>query len=233
MIWSYRVAEVSPYVRITGKWDDYWMSLSKSFRSNVNNRMRRLERDCGPYRFDEASSAAEVQNALRRLIDLHRQRRENVDGSGGLFENVKTRAFYLDLVDGLFHAGWLRMPSLLVNDVAVAVQLNFEYAGTYCKKIPAFDMAYAKYGLGDLLNVHVLQQCFAKPVTCLDFLRGDESYKFKYNPSLQELLSITVFAPTAKGMLAQKWFGKIRPWLKSNGAIRQVAARGRSLVRGY
>lgn len=225
--WSCQLAEVSPYIPIVQKWESYWLHLSKGFRANIRNRTRQLERDYTNVSFREVTCLEEINQAVELLTKLHRQRRQHVDGVDGLFEDAHTRAFYFDLTRNLHQVTWLHIPYLSVNDETIAIQLNFMYAGTYYKKMPAFDMTFAKYGVGDLLNIRVLEQCFTQNLTTFDFLRGGESYKFKYKPSVKSLFALSLYAPTKRGWLAEQWFERTKPLLKSNKVIQNTVTKSK------
>ncbi|GIV76558.1 MAG: glycosyl transferase [Litorilinea sp.] len=224
--WDCRLAEVSPYIYTDGQsWDAYWASLPKNFRANIERRQRKLCRECRDIRFSEPATHEEIQQALGYLFDLHQKRRKHISGERGLFASSRTQAFYRDLAAVMYAAGWLRMPQLHIDNHLAAIQLNFHYGKTYYKKLPAFDMAFSQYGVGDLLNVHVLRQAFDGDVTCFDFLRGNEPYKFKFMPAIRPLFSVTVFAPTARGWLARQWFDRVRPTIGRNQIARTLMRR--------
>lgn len=230
IMWTCNLAEISPFISISDEWQSYWMRLSKGFRSNIRNRSRQLERDFDAVGYHEVACEQDIERAIELLTNLHRQRRQHVQGEEGLFVDTKNREFYLDLSKNLYHAKRLRIPYMSVREETVAVQLNFEYAGTYYKKLPAFNMDYSKYGVGDLLNVHVLEQCFEKKLVHFDFLIGGESYKFKYLPDVKSLFAVSLFASTKRGWLARQWFQNARPALKRNTLLQRAVAKSKVIL---
>lgn len=214
-------SEESPVLRVSGSWDEYWRTLSKGFRENCRRRQRLLEQDHGGFEFVEPRGEQDVRDALEDLFRLHRQRRQAVGGSPGIFASAAVRDFYRDLAPRLAARGWLRMALLRVGDQTAAVQLNFDHAGRILKKLPAFDARYARYGVGDLLNVAVLQRAFAEGKACVDFLRGGEQYKFKFQPAVRTLYRATLYADTARGRVARAWFERCRPAIRSLGPLRR------------
>lgn len=232
MHWCCQPTDVSPYIETIGEWKSYWQKLPKVFRSNFERRVRKLKQECGPFTFADIACEAQLEKTIQALFDLHHQRHAIEGNASSYFDNPQTSRFYASMIKDLYGRGWLRMPSVAIQGKLVAIQLGLEYAGTYYSKFAAFDPSFAKYAVGDLLNVLLLQQCFEGQTVCFDFLRGSGDYKLKFEPTVRDLYALTVFAPTVRGTVAKRWFNHLRPFCKDNRIIKAVAAKGRSLLHG-
>ncbi len=226
--WSQAPSEQSPYVPISGSWDEYYGSLSSRLRKNIRRCDRQLAQAAGDVVIEEATNRVNAPAALESLFDLHAARRERLDGTPGLFDSDAVRRFYLDLCGALAGRGWVEVPALYAGGELAAIQLNFRYGGSYMKALPAFDESFAGYAVGRMLNVHVMRRAFETGFNRIDFLRGVEKYKFDFKPEVRQLYSLSVYAPTLRGALARQWFERVRPVVKSNRLARALSGRARS-----
>lgn len=228
-------SEVSPYVDTQNEWAPYWDSLSSRFRKDSDRMERNLERDFGQVEFREVSSDSEIDQVLEFFFSMHRSRRLFLSGDEGIFGDEHMRDFYSNLAHNMFHKGWLRMPIASVAGAPAAVHLDFMYAGSYSHAMPVFDDAYSKYGIARLLNLNMMRDAFTSCVTSVDFLRGDEPYKFDFNPAIMKLYSVALYRPTARGSTARLWHGQLRPSLRQSKklkTIRNTVKRLKAAVSG-
>ncbi len=226
--WSLAPSEQSPYVPISGSWDQYYESLSSRLRKNIRRCGRQLAQAVGDVVIEGARDRVNAPAALESLFDLHATRRKRLDRAPGLFDSDAVRRFYIDLCGALAARGWVDVPTLHAGGELAAVQLNFRYGGLYMKALPAFDESFAEYAVGRMLNIHVMRQAFETGFSRVDFLRGVERYKFDFKPEVRQLYSLAVYAPTLRGALARQWFERVRPVVKSSRLAHALMGRARS-----
>ena len=227
-----RPSDSSPYVPITQSWEQYWESLSQRFRKDSARLQRRLAQDHGPVSYEEPRTPKDVDTLMQELFRHHLARRQEVSGTQGVFGDEKLRDFYIHLAKELFCKGWLYLPTLRANGKIAAIHLDFEYGGAYLHAVPAFDREFSQYGVGRLLNIHLIRDAFARGPREFDFLRGAELYKFDFACKVRQLYSLSTFAPTVRGFMARQWFERFRPHLQKRAGLRTLVARMRKLREG-
>jgi CelD/BcsL family acetyltransferase involved in cellulose biosynthesis len=211
---SLRTFSTAPYVSIKTGWEDYWLGLTKHFRTDSERQLRRLEREKGAVSYQEPTDLTELNHYLELLIKWHLERRSKIKGSYSLFEDTTRVEFYKDLALRFFSTGWLSMIGMRSGAETVAVNFGFNYAGKHFAVIPTFSEAYSRYSPGRLLLIHLVKESFDRGFKEFDMCYGDEGYKFSFKPQTRRLWSVTAYQPTMRGYTGKIWFGYLRPLLR-------------------
>ena len=141
-----RVLERSPYVLISGSFEDYEHRMSSKVRSDLARRRRRLN-DEGPVRLEVVTDA--TAEALAEFIRL--------EGSGwksgnAIEHDVRSRGFYAEVARWAARLGLLRIAFLRVGDRAVAADFSIETDGRHYLLKTGYDPNYRRFGPGKLLR---------------------------------------------------------------------------------
>lgn len=127
----------------------------------------------------EATDRDHLDEHFMSLVALHAARRAEL-GDAGTFAEPTAVAFHAEAVSALFDAGLLRMYGLRRAGRLAGVIYGFgerEALRFYCH---GFDPALAAVSPGALLIAHAIERARGESCTCIDFLRGDEPYKYRW-----------------------------------------------------
>jgi CelD/BcsL family acetyltransferase involved in cellulose biosynthesis len=76
------------------------------------------------------------------------------------------------------NAGMLRLYSLTFDGEHVAMVLNFDIGGRLYMYNSGYDPAYSHYAVGLMSKALLLRDAIENGRAAVDFMRGDESYKY-------------------------------------------------------
>jgi CelD/BcsL family acetyltransferase involved in cellulose biosynthesis len=166
---------LSPSVDLPESWDAYLGTLSKKDRHELRRKLRRLDSAGGDVALkvvtapDEASSMLDTLFHLMRISSHHKE--EFLDRPG-------MEAFFREMTSTMAAEGMLRFYFLTFDGEAVASVLNFDLGGKLYMYNSGYDPAYAHYAVGLMSKALLLQDAIEQGRSCVDFLRGDENYKY-------------------------------------------------------
>ena len=156
--------------------DGYLGTLGKKERHEIRRKMRRAEA-VGPVRLDDS---ADPLADLEAFIDLHQKRW----GGDGLFPDTPGGAQSRVLFGRLFELhgadGPLRLTFLSVGGRRIAAGIHFETADGYLYYNAGVDPDARDLSPGVLVVHAYVARALAAGLRRLDFLRGNESYKYEW-----------------------------------------------------
>jgi CelD/BcsL family acetyltransferase involved in cellulose biosynthesis len=156
--------------------DDYLATLSKKDRHEVRRKLRRAESK-GEVRLDDS---ADPLRDLEVFIDLHQKRW----GDDGLFRPTAggnaSRRFFARLLELLGTDGTARLTFLTVGGVQIASGMHFETEDGYLYFNAGVDPDARALSPGVLLVAKYIERAIASGKRRLDFLRGNEPYKYEW-----------------------------------------------------
>lgn len=166
------VEDVSPRVVVDGNWEDHLATLSKKDRHELRRKRRRLD-EAGSWEVRETAPAT-VEADLDTFFALHaRSTRAKAD-----FLTSDVRRFFEHITGHLLELGWLSLRTLLLDGQAVAAVLGFVYDGKLLLYNSGYDPEYNRISAGFVLMSEEIRLAIEQGLTEVDFLRGNESYKY-------------------------------------------------------
>lgn len=178
--------EVSPRILLPENWDAYFGILSKKDRHELRRKRRRLE-EAGGWTVNETSDAS-LSADLETFFELHASStRAKADF---LTEDVKR--FFRHICHHLLEEGWLSLRSLRHQGRAVAAVLGFVYRGKLLLYNSGYDPSLTNLSAGLVLMSEEIRLAIEAGLAELDFLRGDEKYKYDLGAVDMDLMHLTV-----------------------------------------
>jgi len=170
------IQEICPVIPLPSEWEDYLASLDKKQRHEIRRKMRRIESEAKTHwRF--AADPATLDADIDEFIGLHRKSNREKDA----FMDDKMVGFFREICRAAFHAGWLNLAFIHVNDSVAATMLNFDYDTQILVYNSGYDPdRYAVLSPGIVLLSYCIRHAIETGRTRFDFLRGDEDYKFRF-----------------------------------------------------
>ncbi len=174
-----RVSGKCPYINLPASLETFSKELSGNMRRNLRRRMKRL-REKYNVEFTRQANIESLQEAMKTFFYLHEKRWRSRGLLGSFGEDPKFRDFLLDVSKCFAERDWLNLSFLTINDEPISSALCFEYNKTLYYYHPGFDPAYSKFGVGNLLIMHLIGDSIRRGLKRFDFLKGAEPYKYDW-----------------------------------------------------
>jgi CelD/BcsL family acetyltransferase involved in cellulose biosynthesis len=201
-------------MRIENKWTDgeaFFRSQNKKARNNHTRGKRILaELGGGDVNFRLVQSPEQTMPVLEEVIRLKRNwLRANDPGSTLLgHDGLVLRA----ILDKALHSGLAKIFVLECGGTIAAASVNFTYCGRLEAYFTAYDPAFDRASPGTILIVDYARWAFDNNLSHVDFLRGEEAFKFRM-ANAETLLSSFSGARTLVGQMAvsgHRWLSRRR-----------------------
>ena len=101
-------------------------------------------------------------------------------------------AFFREMTATMAAEGMLRFYFLTFDGEAVASVLNFDLGGQLYMYNSGYDPAYSHYAVGLMSKTLLIKDAIENGRRCVDFLRGDESYKYDLGGKDQQVYRLVL-----------------------------------------
>ena len=166
---------LSPRAMLPETWDEFLGQLSKKDRHEMRRKMRRLESAGGALEMRVITTAAEAEPLLDTLFKLMRASNHHKEE---FLDRPGMQEFFREMTQVMADEGMLRLYSLTLDGVVVAMVHNLDVGGTLYMYNSGYDPAYSHYAVGLMSKAMLVRDAIEAGRTCVDFMRGDESYKY-------------------------------------------------------
>jgi len=176
-----------PYVPLPGDWDTYLAGIDKKQRHEIRRKMRRAENYEEPVRWYIVEDENTLDNEIEDFLTLmaYDQEKEN-------FLTSVMRTQMRASIHAAFKAGWLQLSFLEVGGEKAAGYLNFDYADHLWVYNSGINFEYGSLSPGWVLLGYLLKWANENQRLALDFMRGDERYKYKFGGINRYVMRATV-----------------------------------------
>ena len=114
-----------------------------------------------------------------QLVRLHTARWQAV-GEPGIFSADHHRRFFQAAFTGLAYAGILRLFVVRLDGEPIAATCGFLHDRHYYHFITGYDPRWSSLSLGSYVVYLALRAAVSEGAGCFDFLRGKETYKYRW-----------------------------------------------------
>lgn len=178
---------VAPRVELPGDWEEYVSSLKKKHRHELRRKIRNLQAE-GDLQLRPYTTSEEVDThlpvLLRFMVDSREDKARFMSEQMGLFFHKATKA--------LADEGLIRLYELELDGRVVASVLCFDQGGQLYMYNSGYDPEYAPLSVGVVSKALCLQEAIESGKHCVDFLRGDEEYKYRLGAQDQQIYRLAV-----------------------------------------
>jgi len=211
-----RVGTLCPYINLSNSIDAFEAHLGRNMKKNLRKRMRKL---CENYKveFRTQRDFDSVKKAMEVFFKLHLKRWTSEGRRPGAFASQAFRNFHLDLAEILDNQGWLGMHFLTVNDKPIAAVYSFDYNQKKYAYQTGFDPEFGRYGVANLLKMHVVEYCIRKGFREYDLTRDFEPYKADWATGVRKNL--------VAAMVCRGYFARIYDWSNRNSFSKRVMSK--------
>jgi CelD/BcsL family acetyltransferase involved in cellulose biosynthesis len=199
--WGKRLAgrtlhrEGSPVMYLDGSWEDATSRWSPGLRKQLRRLERRMHAE-HDVRITVVDDRSDLEGGLDTLFGLHRARWPE----GTKFE--QREPFHRDFARQAFDKGWLVLRITEADGVPVAAKLNFRYSGVELSYQSGWHPDFAGYSLGTLQLLHAIRSAHADGMEEYRFLRGGESYKYRFAHADAGLETVLLHRASLPGAVA-------------------------------
>ncbi len=182
--------EPCPILMLPTSWDVLMQQLGKKMRSNLGYYDRLLLRTHADAEYSVATQE-NLELGMTALFDLH-QRRWNARWLPGVLGKPRVQRFHRDIARVFLDRGWLRLHLLSIEGRIRAVIYCFAVQGRTFYYLGGFDPELSRLSIGTLLNGRAIRMAMEEGNAEFDFLRGNESYKYRWQPEVHTNQQIIV-----------------------------------------
>jgi CelD/BcsL family acetyltransferase involved in cellulose biosynthesis len=165
----------APCITLPNSWETYLAGLKKKQRHEIRRKLRRAEAAPEGIRWYFVEDEDALDNEMGDFMQLMAY-----DPEKDKFLTDVMRTQMKAAVHTAFRAGWLQLAFLEIGGQKAAAYLNFDYGNriwVYNSGLN-FDLRY--YSPGWVLLSYVIQWAIENGRETLDFMRGDEAYKYRF-----------------------------------------------------
>ena len=184
---------VCPRVLLPASWEVYLDGLSGRDRRELRRKQRRLARG-SLVEMEIVSVEKEIRSALDDFLRLHTMSR----AEKARFMTDSMERFFRRIVCSLAQEDLAKLYFLRLNNVRVAAVLCFEGDGERFLYNSGYNPDFAPQSVGIISKAMVLEQAIVEGKGCLDFLRGDEPYKYDLGAKDLPVHRITIHRPESR-----------------------------------
>jgi len=177
-----------PAVALPSTWDTYLAGLEKKQRHEIRRKVRRADEQ--QLAFKIARDEATLEHGLNGMLALMK-----TDPRKAVFLKPAMEEQFRDSARAAFQEGWLQLAMLRAGGELASAYLNFDYNGKLWVYNSAINPDYYSASAGWVLLARIIQWAIENKKSELDFLRGDERYKYRFGGVDRELFRLEVFRP--------------------------------------
>ncbi|MGH2521672.1 MAG: GNAT family N-acetyltransferase [Anaerolineales bacterium] len=173
---SEKVLEPVPQIALTDDWETYLATMvEKKERQEIRRKLRRAEG--GEERVtwhivDPTRDIGAETEAFLRMMALNEDKAR--------FLTSEMRAQFVDTIRAAFENGWLHLSFLEVDGQRAAAYLSFDFGNRLYVYNSALDPRFNALSAGWVLLGYLLKWAIENKRAAIDFLRGDEDYKYRF-----------------------------------------------------
>jgi len=202
----------SPYLTLTGTWDDYLGSLDRKHMSNIRNRLKRL-RKMGNVEFEVVSTGADVARSLEAGLEIEAMAWKSRAGTAILCRPDLIE-FYQKIALRASERGWLRLDFLTLNGRKIAFDYSLRYKNKHYVLKPGYDPEFAPLSPYNSLCYLMLRDAFESGVSECDFLGMKDDWKLNWTGATRPHCWLYIFSDRLRSTLLHYAKFRLLPELK-------------------
>jgi CelD/BcsL family acetyltransferase involved in cellulose biosynthesis len=165
----------SPYIPLPEDWDSYLQTLDKKQRHEIRRKMRRAGEGQEELEVYITREAGKLEDDIDDFLDLMVQ-----DEAKAEFLSPLMRQQMKATMRCAFEQDCLQLAFLVIGGQKAAAYVSFDFLDRIWVYNSGLDRRYGAYSPGWVLLAHLLQMAIEQGKHEFDFMRGDETYKYKY-----------------------------------------------------
>ena len=173
--YSHKVIEPAPYLHLPETWAGYLDDLDDRYSHEIQRKIRKAETYFLPIDWYMVSDIESVASEMEIFLELMAN---NPDKKKFLTEAMSQHM--IASAQSAFQEGWLQLIFLTVGELRVAGYLNFDFDGKIWIYNSGINNLFENLSPGWVLLSYLIQWAIQEGKTEIDFMRGDEAYKYQF-----------------------------------------------------
>ncbi len=175
--WSHEQSRLQPSPNITlpGDFETYLAGIDKKQRHEIRRKLRNLDTSPVDGGFYIVQEADQLHAEVEAFLDMMAQ-----DPSKQAFLIPAMRQHLHNTARAAFEHGWLQLAFFTLDGEKAAASMSFIYNDLLWLYNSGWEWAYRDFSPGWLLLAYLLRWATENNIHGFDFMRGDESYKYKF-----------------------------------------------------
>lgn len=184
------VAEVCPIIGLTGDFEEYLAGIDKKQRHEIRRKLRRAQGAKAELEIVRDSEALGL--AVDQFLDL--LSKSTVEKSTWLNEG-RIQLFH-EVARRALDEGTLLLMFMTVSGERISGLFNFCYNDRVWVYNSGIDVSrFGHLSLGVVVTTYAIQTAIEQGCHVFDFLRGDETYKYRFGAADTEIFRLTITHP--------------------------------------
>jgi CelD/BcsL family acetyltransferase involved in cellulose biosynthesis len=184
----------SPYLTITGSWEDYFAGLKKTRRQELRRSCREVAKLGTNVSYRHLTHRDDLMGYLPSLFDIS-ARSWKKDTHTDMGSTKSSRKFYSKLTDHLSRANKLTAWALEVDGLPLAMMYCLTDGDRVIEMRFDFDDEYRRVAPGNALMGHILKHSFENKGKEHDFAGAAYSYKMAFANGVRRHFIFELYAP--------------------------------------
>ncbi|HQU83306.1 MAG TPA: GNAT family N-acetyltransferase [Pyrinomonadaceae bacterium] len=185
------ISSICPQIDLKSDWENV-LSQSKR-KDNFKRRLKKLEK-VGGFEFRSITEKTEISAAFERFAFLHEKRWEK-DGGSEATGLPQLMDFHRAVVEDLSEKNLVRFDEIWAEGECRASVYGLDNGETFYYYNAGYDLEWANMSVGMVLIGLSIKAAICRGNKTYDFLRGEETYKFDWSNSQENLVTIKLNRP--------------------------------------
>ena len=179
------ILQPAPYLPLPGSWEQYLTDQEDRYRHEIERKLRKAEDYFLPIDWYIVEDISQLDQELDSFLELMSN-----NPAKAKFLTSKMAAQIKRLATEAFQAGWLQLIFLTVGDIKAAGYLNFDYNQKIWIYNSGINSMFENISPGWVLLSKLIQWGINAGRREIDFMRGDEPYKYQFGGIDRHVLRI-------------------------------------------
>jgi CelD/BcsL family acetyltransferase involved in cellulose biosynthesis len=183
----------SPFLPMSGTWQDFLETMNSKYRRSVKSRQRKLCGEAGAS-FRTFSDPQEVPIFLDEIYRIELQSWKQ-QATTSITSVPRQQKFYSTYLTKAARAKILAGTVCYLKEQPISYDMGLLYDQRYYLLKTSYDVNFREYHPGVVLRAHVLETLFGMGVREHDFLGKDESHKLDWTQSKRKHFYVKMYNP--------------------------------------
>lgn len=176
-----------PFVFLPDSWEAYLDQLDSKQARELRRKLRKAEGYPASVDWHFVNDRAGLEEAVATFLELMAN-----DRAKQKFLTERMRRQFRRMCAAAFEGGWLQIAFLTVSNQPIFGYVNFDYRDRIWVYNSGFDPAHFDLSPGWVLMGNLIEWAIAQGRGAVDFLRGDESYKYRLGGEDRFIVHLTI-----------------------------------------
>lgn len=187
--WSHQQIHLqpAPYVPLEGDYQAYLASLDKKQRHEIRRKWRNVEDSLAESAFYTVHDRDQLASEVEGFIAMMAQDPNKRD-----FLTKTMRQHLHNTAQMAFDAGWLHLSFFTLDGAKAAGHFSFLFNDRLWLYNSGWEWEFREFSPGWVHLAHLMQWSNENGIKAVDFMRGDENYKYKFGGIDRHIYRVTL-----------------------------------------